>query len=254
MEQLQIHSNAAHVAVADCIRRCVALGEFVPGDRVPTERDLAVRLAVGRQTIRQALRLLALEGLVSTQRGRSGGTYVLDDHERPRGGVEVTEQLLDDVRENFDFRLGVEPLAARFAAERAHRRERWAIRGLCEGEPDSIRSFRALDSRFHFAIAEASHNGLLLEAVAQSRTEFFRWADAAWERLTWSDLPTAERDFAHGHRPIAEAIEAGRADEAEELVAAHLTEGKAQYVTVVERAARPVQANRARGAVAMRAS
>src|SRR5919206_578180 len=146
MELDAIQPAATHVAVADAIRRWIALGMFEPGDRLPTERELAARLAVGRMTVRHALRLLAGEGLVGTQRGRSGGTYILDDGDRPLRSGELTAQFLADVRDNFDFRLGVEPMAARLAAERATDMERRASR-LAAPEPMTARLQQAKRQR-----------------------------------------------------------------------------------------------------------
>jgi GntR family transcriptional regulator, transcriptional repressor for pyruvate dehydrogenase complex len=237
MELDRIQSPASHVAVADSIRRWIALGVLGPGDRLPAERDLAERLGVGRMTIRQAVRQLAEEGLVSTQRGRSGGTFVLDDPERPLPTREISEQMMAALRENYEFRFGVEPMAAKLAAERADDTERWGIRGLAEGDANSVRAFRALDSRFHLAVANASHNSLIIDAVSRSRTELFAWADPAWERMDWSAVPAEERDFGRSHRPIAAAIAAADGKLAGEQMSDHLAEGLRQFEAMVKRMA-----------------
>jgi GntR family transcriptional repressor for pyruvate dehydrogenase complex len=233
--RVEIASPATHETVAEAIRRWIALGTLAPGDRLPTERELADRLGVGRMTLRQAVRRLGEEGLVRTVRGRAGGTFVLDDVDRGGAGVEITEELLRDVHDNFEFRLGVEPVAARLAAERAESIERWAIRGLAEGVPTSIRVFRTLDSRFHLAIADAGRNRLVAEAIRRSRAEFFRWADAAWERVNWQTMTDEEREFGARHRPIAEAIQAGDSRAAEARMAAHLVEGRRQFLEIIDR-------------------
>jgi DNA-binding FadR family transcriptional regulator len=242
MEGDGIHAKPSHVALADVLRRRIALGVHAPGDRLPSERELAERLGVGRTTVRAAIRLLAGEGLLATTRGRSGGTVVLDKARAP--GVELTREFLRDVRDNFDFRLAVEPLAARLAAERAEPMHRWAIRGLAEGDAPSLGTFRALDSRFHLAIAEASANGLVLEAVRDSRTAFFQWADAAWERIDWNALSARERDFGRGHRPIAEAIAAGDGAAAAAAMTEHLIEGRGMLVDILEGATKRKPARR----------
>lgn len=229
----RVQAPPVHVAVAAAIRRRIALGTLAPGERLPSERGLAQELGVGRMTVRRAVRLLEDETLVTTRRGRAGGTFVLDDARRSAAPSAITEEMLRDVRENFEFRRGVEPLAAGLAAERASPGERAAIRGLAAGIPASVRAFRTLDSRFHVAIARASGNGLLLEAVSASRVAFFRWADAAWERIEWSSLAPAERDFGERHRAIAEAVAAGDADAAADAMAAHLVDGEAQFDAVI---------------------
>jgi DNA-binding FadR family transcriptional regulator len=235
MELDGLQAAPSHLAVADEIRRWIALGTVSPGDRLPTEREFAERFGIGRMTARRAVRLLVQEGLVSTQKGRSGGTFVLDDKHGPARGTEMTRQLVRDISDNYDFRLAIEPRAARLAAERAEETERLALRGMVEGESSSVRAFRALDSRFHLAVANASHNRLLIEAVGNSRSELFQRADPVWERLEWSAIPADERDFALGHRPIAEMVLKGDADAAEGRMVAHLLQGRLQFLRLIER-------------------
>ncbi|MFE5683020.1 winged helix-turn-helix domain-containing protein [Streptomyces sp. NPDC056512] len=57
---------ASHAVVAEALRQRIALGGFGPGDRLPTERELSAAFGVGRNTVRQAVRELADEGLVTT--------------------------------------------------------------------------------------------------------------------------------------------------------------------------------------------
>lgn len=226
---------ASHLAVAEEVRRWIALGRLSPGDRLPTEREFAERFGIGRATARRAVRLLVEDGLVETQKGRSGGTFLLEHTPGPARGIEVTRQLVRDISDNYDFRLAIEPRAARLAAERADERERLVLRGMVEGDALSVRAFRALDSRFHLAIADASHNRLFTDAVSVSRAELFEWADPVWERLEWSAVPAEERDFAYSHRPLADAILKRDGDAAEQRMTAHLLEARAQFLRLIER-------------------
>src|SRR3954471_11973534 len=100
---------AAHEVVADRLRRSIALGEVVAGERLPAERTLAANLGVSRPTVREALRVLQDEGALVTRRGPAGGAFVTH---RPRG-LEVTH-----VVEIFEYRLAVETTAAQLAARR----------------------------------------------------------------------------------------------------------------------------------------
>lgn len=63
--------------ITDRLVTAIALGEYLPGARLPAERDLAAALKVGRMTVRAALARLVDRGLVETRRGRGGGSYVL---------------------------------------------------------------------------------------------------------------------------------------------------------------------------------
>src|SRR5256885_508909 len=66
----------AAAEVADRLVTAIALGEYLPGERLPSERDLAALLGVGRSTIREASGRLLAAGLVDVRRGRQGGIYV----------------------------------------------------------------------------------------------------------------------------------------------------------------------------------
>lgn len=231
-----VRRRPAAVSLADTLRRRIALGVVAPGERLASERELANTFGVGRMTVRAAIRLLAEEGLLGTSRGRSGGTIVLDDAERRPSARPITEDLLREVRDNFDLRDALERSAARLAAGRAGELERWAIRGLAEVTVDSLMGFRAADSRFHLAIADAGGNRQLSEIIRDARADFFRWADAAWERIEWRSLTPEDRAFNVKHRPIAEAILEGDADRADAAMHAHLKAGAVQFFEVVDRA------------------
>jgi DNA-binding FadR family transcriptional regulator len=62
--------------IAERLVTAIALGEFVPGQRLPAERDLAAMLEVSRTTVREALQRLQAAGYVTARRGRGGGTFV----------------------------------------------------------------------------------------------------------------------------------------------------------------------------------
>ncbi len=68
----------AHAQIEDWLADAIAAGQLSPGDRLPTESDLAAWLGVSRMTLRQALSKLALRGLVTRTVGRSGGTFVAE--------------------------------------------------------------------------------------------------------------------------------------------------------------------------------
>ncbi|HEX5643320.1 MAG TPA: FCD domain-containing protein [Thermoleophilia bacterium] len=204
-----LRPRSSSMLVADSLRRLIALGALSPGERLPSERELAETLRVGRDSIRQAIRTLNDEGLVETRLGRSGGTVVLD---RPVQPKRLSEEILAshrEIRASYEFRLAIEPAAASMAARRATTEDVARITAIADEQAWSFRSWRSIDSRFHAAVAEASGNGLLLDAVQRTRTAFFSWYDAIYSRLPWDSLPIQDRDFAYLHRPIAEAIADG---------------------------------------------
>jgi len=68
----------AHAQIEDWLADAIAAGQLTPGDRLPTEHDLAAWLGVSRMTLRHALSELALRGLVTRTVGRGGGTFVAE--------------------------------------------------------------------------------------------------------------------------------------------------------------------------------
>jgi GntR family transcriptional regulator len=70
--------STAHAQIEDWLADAIAAGRLNPGDRLPTEYDLAARLGVSRMTLRQALSELTLRGLVTKAVGRGGGTFVAE--------------------------------------------------------------------------------------------------------------------------------------------------------------------------------
>ena len=236
------HRRPTHDIVADALRRRIALGGYAPGEMLPTERQLAATLGIGRAALRTALRRLASEGLVSTRPGRSGGTTVLAPE---RAGRSATGQIeaarasaLEDV---VDVRIALEPLSARRAAERATRPEHALLEAIVAEAADSMEAYTTLDTRFHIAVARTSGNRLLLAQIERAREDFFAWANDLWFRLDLQarDDAQAELDASIAeHRPIAAAIVAGDAAAAERLMRVHVEQGAEGYRELFEQAER----------------
>src|SRR5256886_13956035 len=98
----------------------IALGEFEPGKRLPTERDLSATLEVSRTTVREALQRLQAAGYVTTRRGRGGGTFIQTG--AGPGSDEMIKRTLgpawDELTQLLDYRRLIEQQIARTAAER----------------------------------------------------------------------------------------------------------------------------------------
>ncbi|MWV49462.1 FCD domain-containing protein [Rathayibacter sp. VKM Ac-2803] len=195
----------------------VKLGLVAPGERLPAERELAARLGVGRDTVRDAISSLADAGYLSVRRGRYGGTFVADElpqAEVPgRRGFDRAE--IDDV---VGLREILEVGAARLAAAAdltAADRGR-LFEALADVEAASPEDYRRLDSRLHLAVAELAGVPSLLPLVAESRMRVNELLD---------DIPLLPRNIAHAdeqHRALVTAILTGRADEAARLMSEHV--------------------------------
>lgn len=151
-------------AVIDQLREQIADGVWSVGERIPTEPELANRLGVGRNTVREGVRALAHAGLLEIRQG--SGTYVRAASELPGA---VLRRLADaEIRDVYEVRRSLEVEAARLAARRRTRHDVeaiWAALGPREqaarlGDPDG---YVAADARLHQLIVSAAHNPLLRE-------------------------------------------------------------------------------------------
>jgi GntR family transcriptional regulator, transcriptional repressor for pyruvate dehydrogenase complex len=216
-----ITQRTAGERIAERIVTAVALGEFVPGQRLPTERELATMLEVSRATVREALQRLQASGYVITKRGRGGGTFVRTD-QGPDADDMIARTLVPawaDLTELLDFRHLVEQLIARTAAQRREEADieqiRWAVQAYIDAADRD--ASRLADHALHQAIARATHNTRLVELSAQSRREVSLGFDA--EPYT----PQVRRRALHQHPLLAEAVIAGDSARAAELAAAHFS-------------------------------
>jgi DNA-binding FadR family transcriptional regulator len=220
-----IRAPASYELVLDQIRRAIQIGRFLAGERLPSERELADQLGVSRTTVREAMRVLQGEGLIKTRRGRSGGAIVIAPETTPAQRRRVVRHRLAELENVFDYRLAVEPAAARLAAER---RTKADIAGLMQivtvlrelaATPEEERSspvarFFATDAEFHDRIAEVTRNPLLVRAVDDARAAMFLPVGGVFTALH----PDANR----GHEEIFAAIEAGNGEVAHDAMAEHI--------------------------------
>ncbi|MEO3875036.1 FadR/GntR family transcriptional regulator [Nonomuraea sp. B12E4] len=162
------------VAAEQVLELIVRLG-LRPGDRMPTENELARRLGTSRTVVREAVKILSALGRVRAQKGR--GLYVADDEGMLGTGRWVSFFLptdLDHVYMLFEFRRAQEMETSRLAARRANPAELRAIEdavGVCRHGFETGREelFNEGDDAFHTAIATASHNMFLQVAVREAR-------------------------------------------------------------------------------------
>lgn len=187
--------------VARVLRDQIVDGARAPGSRL-VERDLADELGVSRVPVREALRALVAEGLVTP---------------RPRTWAVVRTFTDDDVDHLLEVRSALEAMAARRAAERRDPAGVAALAAALAREEDAAAREDATAARraaadFHEALLAAAGNSVLdeLAAVTASRA---RWLLGRHEDLA---------EMAHEHRLLLDAVRAGDADAAQRLVHVHL--------------------------------
>jgi GntR family transcriptional regulator, transcriptional repressor for pyruvate dehydrogenase complex len=225
--------ETASQALAGALRRRIMLGGFTFGSKLPTERDLALGLGVSRNTVRQAIRILAADGLISTSRGRNGGSVVERPAVPPRCRREIAAAWRQSIDDAYRIRLALEPLAARWAAERSTAKERAELAGLVRQDSTDLASYHQLDSRFHLLIAEMARHDLLRESITRAREEMFREVNTLWMFFGPSS-PGVFGGFAGEHTPIMDAIGGGDAEQASAAMAAHLQHAREQFAQLLD--------------------
>lgn len=211
--------------IAERLVTAIALGEFEPGQRLPTERELAATLEVSRTTVREALQRLHAGGFVVTRRGRGGGTFIQTG--AGPGSQEMIKRTLDpaweELTEVLDYRRLVEQLIARTAAQR---RDDHDITVIARAVQDYAHAAgrdeaRLADHALHQAIARATHNSRLVGLSARIRREVGLGFDAE------PYSPQMRHRALRQHPTLAEAVIAGNASRAARLAASHfsLTDG-----------------------------
>ena len=209
--------------VADQLLRLIATGEFKVGERLPSERELAVSLQVSRPTIREAM--IALELAAAVQIRSGAGVFVCEPPSQ-----QSTADAGPGPFELLEARAHIEGEAAALAAQRIDEVELRALRKANEtmnGLADARASTEEADREFHQIVARATRNSAMAAAVEQLWE--FRARMPMWQglhetireikkRRDWSDDHHAVLD----HREITEALAARDAGGAREAMRAHL--------------------------------
>jgi DNA-binding FadR family transcriptional regulator len=209
----------AEEQLAERFVTAIALGEFVPGQRLPSERALSAQLGVSRKTVRGALHSLADAGYVAIVRGRNGGAVVKEDW-LPASGEIVRKTLgenWDAFEQLFDLRHLVEPLIARTAAARHDAEDAQRIVDACDAYDDAPdrEASRAADAALHAAVADATKNVHLAALSRQIRLQVSLGFSS--EPYT----PAIRQRAIADHRRLVEAIVARDAAASEAIAAEH---------------------------------
>lgn len=165
-----IVTASAAKQIAEHIRAAILQGKLKKEERLPTEEELATRFGVSRPTIREALKRLAAQKLISSRRGPSGGTFVnslglIDLAENVTSAammlVSVGELQMDEIAE---ARIELEGLCCRLAITNRPPSIVSTLQNLLDRQRDPTTSdeqFCDLDVQFHRAIIDATNNTML---------------------------------------------------------------------------------------------
>ena len=175
----------AYQQLADDLRAEITSGRLQPGERLPPEPELCVKIGVSRSTVREALRLLASQHLIVTTRGVTGGSFVAHpDAGQLADGLSTGFALLSHsaaigLADLLELRRALEIPAAGLAALRREEGHLTELRGaLFDPEIDDFDTMLTAHSAFHRAIAKATGNPLF-ELVGQPIGAVVRSAEPA---------------------------------------------------------------------------
>lgn len=199
-------------------------GRLAIGDHLPSERALAAELSVGRSSVREAVRVLEVMGLIRTATGSgpSSGAVIVS---RPAGGMASLMRLQVagrgfHVAHVVRTRVVLESEVVRDLARRGERMDDARERLSEMDAADDTAVFLALDAAFHQSLAETSGNGVIAAVMAGLRGSIESYVTEGAARI--DDWSAMARHLQSEHRAILDAIEAGDADFAHTAVTAHI--------------------------------
>jgi GntR family transcriptional repressor for pyruvate dehydrogenase complex len=220
-------------AVAAHLKQLIHAGNYSPGDRLPTQRDLAEQLGVARVSIREGIRQLVDSGYLEVRRGAAGGAFVTELSRPLEAWRRRLRSMAGELDELIDFRIAVEARVAGLAAQRATRADLTdmrtalkAMRSLPSPGRELRGAFRQTDGQFHDALSKAARNRRLDAVIREARLELF----TPYDLLSFDEPvdPVLE-----DHQAIYEAVSEGDSGRAAALMVEHIEHTRQQLRSFV---------------------
>ena len=210
MPQPQLRDGVTGARVADSLREAILRGAHPPGSRLRQE-ELAARYGASRVPVREALRMLESEGLVTTVANT---------------GAWIARLSLDECVELYEVRERVEPLLLRYSIGNLTSEQIDRLAELAEmmRQTGDVEEFLALDREFHlgsYAGAATTYLGPIIERLWNTTQHYRR----AFTRLLDAD---SNRILHDEHHMLVAAIRDGDADEAERVLLGHIRRTRRQ--------------------------
>jgi len=208
--------------LADSLREQILDGRLRVGAVLPNERDLAARAGLSRASVREALRILEVEGLIATRTGRNGGSEVI------RPSLATIERSIGIFIRGQNIRLAsvlevreaIEPHAAKLAALHRTDEDLQVLhdchRRLVE-QIDDVPHFLRANLDWHVSVVLAAHNELLSAFIGAFAQTVYQSTD-----LQEFSPPDIRATVARAHQAVMDAIEAGDPDAAWRRMSRHV--------------------------------
>jgi GntR family transcriptional repressor for pyruvate dehydrogenase complex len=160
------------------LKQMIAENGFTPGDKFHSENELTKLLDVSRSSIREAIRLLEVSGIVTVRHGK--GIYIADPNkEKNQGFSDWLKENQNSLAEHFEIRMIIDPKAAGYAAAKADAADIKKLEAICEefkdlaldGDPAEMIK---IDEQFHLQLAKSTKNRtlyMIMKTMTQSLPE-----------------------------------------------------------------------------------
>ncbi len=218
-----VRTSRASEDIIQQIKAWIFAEQIAPGDRLPSEMELTEQFRVSRTTVRDALRVLESQGLIDIKVGAGGGAFVAAPSTQPVSDslTNMLRMYKSSIKELVEARLVVETSVVALAARRATAADLkamgQAIAAARAGVIDSDPYFMPHSVAFHIALAEAAKNKVLLFTVNSFRALFYE----TLEKLL--PAPDMAQRAIEDHQKILDAIKARDAEQAQQIMRAHLS-------------------------------
>lgn len=219
--EVKANSKPLPKLVSEEIEQLIVNGTFHPGDRLPSEYELAQRLGVGRSTVREAIKALVSCNVLEVHRGN--GTFVCEHlgvAEDPLGFKFVTQkkQLGLDLCE---IRFMIEPQIAALAAQKATEQEIAQMQVLCDAIRDQImngENYGELDQKLHTLWASCTRNSVIPNLVPILNQAIPLFIDITKRAMQYETIKT--------HQAVVDAIRCRDPQAAAQAMRLHLEDNR----------------------------
>jgi GntR family transcriptional repressor for pyruvate dehydrogenase complex len=228
MLDLHITKQTISDSVSQQLMKLVSAKQLKAGDKLPSQRELAEQLGVGRPSVREALKRLETMGVIRIRHGKSTSIEAIDLNTIMKSIGGVLEIAPLDVLELLEAKEIIESKCSELAADRATKedlKEMERFLGEMENNRNIPEKHAEADFNFHFTIVKSAGNPFIVEVIKILGTMIEKAIEATAIR---DDLVGRDRAMRY-HRSLFSAIKARHGKKAVEILHRHSVESRSRY-------------------------